>query len=133
MLGSLAAKLSAPVIKFMVKKYAMGWLIDLWKTLDGKRTQTSALLAGLVLSAGFMGLIEMERAWDLAAAVGGAGAFAFLEKLRRHKSVIEELSSDLRQAAVRVMVAGPGDVKWMPSENPMGITDPKLPSDQLPR
>jgi len=80
-------------IRFLLNKYALGYLVEAWAKLSGYRTQISCVLSGTVLAAGLLGFIPMDKAWEIAGYIGGVGAATFLEKLSKHRAAIDGLSA----------------------------------------
>ncbi len=76
------------VMGILVKKYALGTLVDLWDKADGYRTQIQVAVAVGVVVLGVLGYIPLDRAYEIAGVVGGSAVATFLEKLRKHQGMV---------------------------------------------
>lgn len=83
-------KLKSFVFGILVKKYTFGWLADLYKKADGYKTQLLSVAAGLVLLLGFVGVMDMNTAFEIAEKLASFAGLTFVEKLAKYKSVIEK-------------------------------------------
>lgn len=91
-------KIKGWVMTVLVKKYALGWLVDLFKKAQGYKTQISALgcIATYIMT--LFGLDD-KVAEALYAFFGGTGAFSGLDKMLRYKEDAKSVVDEARDKA----------------------------------
>ena len=84
-------KLQLFVLNILIRRYALGFMVDAWKFFTGYRTQIQLGLAVIIVGLGLVGALPLDTALTIAAAVGGSAFATFLEKLKKHKEFIVEI------------------------------------------
>jgi hypothetical protein len=87
------------LMNVLVNKYALGSLVSVWNKATGFKTQVLVPLAILVLAAGFFQMIPLDLAFTVATSIFGAAGSTLMDKLNRHKGLIEELSNRVKEKA----------------------------------
>lgn len=80
----------------VVKKYALGYLVEAYKAVNGHKTQIVAALAVCSWVAARLGFIPPEQEGKIYEMLGGAGTITLLAKLEKWKNVADELGSEVK-------------------------------------
>lgn len=79
------------ILGVVLNKYVGGWVVDLYKKLEGLKTQVITgvilVLTGLYVS----GNLDHETWKNACEALAAAAGITLMDKLHRHKSVLDSL------------------------------------------
>jgi len=90
-------KAKAVVMKFLLNKFVLGWLVKMFQKLTGWRTETSAIVVAALTVAYVMGFVPEDVYQPVVAAVGGFGGFAFLDKLLGYKDIFDKVADEIKK------------------------------------
>lgn len=79
------------IFDLILKKYALGYLVQGWVKLKGWKTQICAVALVLVWLGEVSGYIPKELADQLEVIFSTGGAFAFMQKLQRAEPFVKEM------------------------------------------
>lgn len=83
-------KVKSFVFGILVKKYALGGLVSVYEKADGYKTQLLSVAAGLVLVLGLVGVLETDKAFEIAESLASLAGLTFVQKLAKHKALIDK-------------------------------------------
>ena len=78
-------KIKEWAFNFLLKKYALGWLVAGWKKASGWRTVIAGVLAVMVFIGQALGYVPEALAEELYKVISSIAAVSFLEKLRKYE------------------------------------------------
>lgn len=84
-------KIKNKIILVLLKKYALGYMVDGWEFITGYKTQVFFALTVLTWVAETLGGLPPEVSKHAYELFGSGAAFSFLQKLKRHKKIIQEV------------------------------------------
>lgn len=84
------------IAKFLLQKYALGYLVKAWSAVKGYKTQIFTALSVLVYGLQLAGQIPPDLATQLLTVFGSGAGFAFIQKLQRYETDIKEIVDDVR-------------------------------------
>jgi hypothetical protein len=94
-------KIKSWAINFLLKKYALGYLVKGYRAAAGQRTNIAIALGALVWGAQVLGLIPAELADQLYKIIGTIGSITFIEKLKRYQKTAEGLVTVVKEEAAK--------------------------------
>lgn len=83
-------KVKSFVFGILVKKYALGGLVSVYEKADGYKTQLLGAAAGLVVALGLVGVIESDKAFEIAEGLASLAGLTFVQKLAKYKALIDK-------------------------------------------
>jgi hypothetical protein len=86
-------------VNFLLKKYALGWLVKGYRTAAGWRTTIAIVLAAAVWVGQLLGYLSPEMADQLYKIIGTIGSITFIEKLKRYQKTAEGLVTVVKTEA----------------------------------
>ena len=86
-------------MNFLLKKYALGYLVKGYRAAAGWRTSIAVVLAAAVWVGQVLGYLTPEMADSLYKVIGTIGSIAFIEKLKRYQKAAEGLVTVVREEA----------------------------------
>lgn len=89
-------KIKLKLIKVILKKYVLGYVVDAYKGITGYKTQIFLGLTVLIWFMESIGAIPSELAKQLYELFATGGAFSLLQKLKRFQPIIEDLAKDVK-------------------------------------
>lgn len=87
------------IFKGLLKKYALGWLVDIYKKTTGYKTQIIIVLSIIVFIAETFAFIPKELAEQLYIALGSAGSITWLQKLKRYQEQLSKIAEEVKKEA----------------------------------
>lgn len=90
-------KIKLKLIKFVVNKYALGWIISGWELLAGYKSQIFFALSLLTWGGEITGVIDSETALKLYGVFGTGFGQSFMQKLKRYKKYIIPVMEEARE------------------------------------
>ena len=87
------------VLNFLVKKYALGYLVKGYRAAEGWKTYLAMAACVIVFTANVFGYIPDGLADSLYSVIGTFGVTAFIEKLKRFQKTAESVATTIREEA----------------------------------
>lgn len=84
-------KIKLVVFKFLLHKYALGYVVKLWESIKGYKTQICIGLWVVVFLLEQSGSIDSALSEQIRTGLEVAGGFSLMQKLQRYKPYIDEL------------------------------------------
>ena len=103
-------KIKSWAVNFLLKKYALGWLVKGYRQAAGWRTGIAAVLAILVFLGQMFGYLTPELAESLYKVIATIGSITFIEKLKRYQKTAEGLVTVVKEEAHKAPVVTEGDL-----------------------
>lgn len=94
-------KIKTWAINFLLKKYALGYLVKGYRAAAGHRTNIAIVLGALVWVGQLFGVITPELADQLYKIIGTIGSITFIEKLKRYQKTAEGLVTAVKEEAAK--------------------------------
>lgn len=94
-------KIKDYVVSFLLKKYALGWLVKGYRQAAGWRTTLAMVLGGLVWLGQVFGYLTPEMADSLYKVIATIGSITFIEKLKRYQKTAEGLVTIVKTEAAK--------------------------------
>jgi hypothetical protein len=88
-------KIKLMMFKILLKKYALGYLVQGWEKLKGYKTQVAVALMVLTYSLEQAGQIPSELSKQIYPYLEAMAGFAFLQKLQRVQPYVDELKKEV--------------------------------------
>lgn len=92
-------KIKNMILSFILKKYALGYLVDAYSKIKGYKTQLFTAICIGVYIGETLGQIPHELAEQLYTLFGGLGGMAFIQKLQRYQPLIDKTVNDVREGS----------------------------------
>jgi hypothetical protein len=86
-------------VNFLLKKYALGYLVKGYRAAAGWRTTLAMVLAAAVWLGQVFGYLTPELADSLYKVIGTIGSITFIEKLKRYQKTAEGLVTVVKAEA----------------------------------
>lgn len=86
------------IVSFLLKKYALGYLVKAWSSVKGYKTQIFAALSVLTWIGEVTGHIPKETAGQLYTAFGSGAGFSFIQKLQRYTDQASGIIGEVKKA-----------------------------------
>ena len=97
-------KIKDYVVSFLLKKYALGWLVKGYRTAAGWRTTLAMVLGAVVWLGQVFGYLTPEMADSLYKVIATIGSITFIEKLKRYQKTAEGLVTIVKTEAQKAEV-----------------------------
>ena len=101
-------KIKNMVINFLLKKYALGWLVKGYRAASGWRTVAAGVLAAAVFVGQVLGYIPENLADELYKIIGSIATVTFLEKMRKYQKAAESVVGMVKEEAAKQGVPADG-------------------------
>lgn len=92
-------KIKTWAVNFLLKKYALGYLVKGYRAAAGWRTTVAIVLAAAVFAGQVFGYLSPELADELYKVIGTIGSITFIEKLKRYQKTAEGLVTIVKTEA----------------------------------
>lgn len=90
-------QIKVKLMKFVVSKYLMGYLVKAWNFLRGYKTQIGIAAAIVVFSLKVAGVIDESVYKNAIEAISVWTGIAFIDKVARYKDSIEGVIEEVRK------------------------------------
>lgn len=84
------------VFRFLLKKYALGYLVKGWEKAKGYKTIIFTVLMALTYAGEQFGYLPKDLADKLYVLFSGGTGFSFMQKLQRYQPYVDEVKNAVR-------------------------------------
>ena len=85
------------IVSLLLKKYALGYLVQAWEWAKGKKTALCIVGMVLIPFLKAQGIIDDQTAETMNAAFGTGAGFSFMQKLQRYKPLVDGVVTELKK------------------------------------
>lgn len=98
-------KLKGWAINFLLKKYALGYLVKGYEKITGYKTQIATGLWVLIWLAERLGYVDPAFGNQIRTGLEVAGGMAFMQKLKRHQGTVDKVVETVKEATAATAAA----------------------------